>query len=340
MYPTLLFGDNLFSFSSTKESFADESWSGNLWHRTNVIAPIESPKNLDWIFEIEQEARKLGYFEEVKSYFAYQIINHLDTKKRNWIWRSIQDIPILIIDPKHYLSQLGVKIVNQYSYSFEIYGVKFQINRSDQKFNEFEEFLQELLSERVLIDSPLVDIEIAISNISEHYDVFPGIYDFNPKRILKLLDYKTPKKQIMNVVKLSSRLQSAFFELCDKDTINSTIEEFSYFEMDLFWPFSHFYSNLLIQSISKNRYFDEGDPRSINFIRELFSKAKTGLRHDVFGNYSFIPESKIEEIKSEKEIRMRASDVVSGIARMIYYSEGLKGIKNRFSYVFFNGRKI
>jgi len=340
MSPTLLFSNNLFSFSSTKESFADESWSGNLWHRTNVIAHIESPKDLSWMFEIEQEARKLGYFGEVKSYFAYQVINHFDTKRKNSIWRSIQDIPILLIDPKYYLSQLGVKIINQCSYSFEICGIKFQINRSDQRFNEYEEFLQELLSERILIDSPLPDIEIAIGNISQHYDLFPSMYEFNPKRILKLLDYKTPKRQVMNVVKLSTRLQSAFFELCDKNTINSTIEELSYFGEDLFWPFSHFYRNILIQSISKNRYFDEGDPKSINFIRELFSKPKTSLNRDVFGNYLFIPESKIEEIKSENDIRMRASDVVSGIARMIYYSEGLKGITNGFSCVFFNGRRI
>ena len=336
----LLFDDGLFSLDSPKESFADESWSGNLWYRTNVIAPIESPKDLSWLFEIEQEARKLGYLGEVKSYFAYQTINRLDIKRRNRIWRSIQDVPILIIDPKYYLRELGVKIINQYSYSFEIYGVKFQINRSDQEFKKYEELLQELLSERILIDSPLFNIEYAIRNISGHYGVFPGIYDFEPKRILKQLDFKKPKKQIINVAKLSSRLQVSFFELCDKDKRNSIIKEQSYFGMDLLWPLSYFYRNLLIQSISKNRYFDEGDPRSVRFIRELINRIKTGLTHDIFGEYLTIPETKIEEIKSEEDIRMRASDIISGIARMIYDSEGIRGLKNRFSCIFFNGRKI
>jgi hypothetical protein len=336
----LLFDDRLFSPVSPKESFADESSSRNLWYRTNVIAPIEYPTDLSWIFEIEKEARKLGYLGEVKSYFAYQIINHLDTQRRKNIWHSIQDVPVLIIDPKYYLKELGVKVINQYSYSFEIYGIKFQINRSDQMFKKYEEFLQELLSERILIDSPLPDIENAIINISECYDVFPGIYDFEPKKILKQLSFKTPKKQIINVVKLSSRLHVSFFELCDRDKINSLIKEQSYFEMHLLWPLSYFYRDLLIQSISKNRYFDEGNPKSIEFIKELSNKIKTGLRHNVFGNYLIIPDTKIEEIKSEEDIRMRASDVVSGIAKMIYGSEGLKGLKNRFSYIFFNGRKV
>lgn len=335
-----LFDDGLYSLDSPKESFADESWTGNLWYRTNVIAPIESPGEVSWLLEIEQEARKLGHLGEVKSYFAYQIINHLDIKRRNRIWRSIQDVPILIIDPKYYLKELGVNIVNIYSYSFEIHGVKFQINRSDQIFKKYEEFLQELLAERILIDSPLFDIEITIRNISEPYDVFPSMYDFEPKRILKQLDFKKPQKQILNVVKLSSRLHSAFFELCDRDTINSTIEELSYFGMDLLWPLSRFYKNLLIQTISRNRYFDEGDPKSIKFIRELFNRLKTDLRQDRFGKHLIIPETKIEEIKSEEDIRMRASDVISGIAKMIYNSEGIRGLKSRFSYIFFNGRKI
>jgi len=336
----LLFDDGLFSLDSPKESFADESWSGNLWYRTNVIAPIESPKDLSWLFEIEQEARKLGYLGEVKSYFAYQIIIHLDVKRRNRIWRLIQDVPILIIDPKYYLREFGIKIINQYSYSFEIYGVKFQINRSDQMFKKYEELLQELLSQRVLIDSLLPDLENAIRNISARYDVFPGIYDFEPKRILKQLNFKKPKKQIINVVKLSSRLHSAFIELGDRDSINSAMDGLSYFKMDLLFPLSHFYRDLLIKSISRNCYFDEGDTKSIEFIRGLINKVKTGLTHDIFGKYSAIPEAKIEEIKSEEDIRMRASDVISGIARMIYDSEGIRGLKNKFSYIFFNGRRI
>lgn len=342
----LLFDDGLFSLDRPKESFADESSSGNLWFRTNVIAPIESPKDLSWLFEIEQEARKLGYVGEVKSYFAHQIINHLDVTRRNRIWRSIQDVPILIIDPKYYLRELGVNIrpglnnINEYSYSFEIYGVKFQINRSDQLFKKYEEFLQELLSKRILIDSPLPDIENAIRNISEHYNVFPGIYDFEPKRILKQLNFKTPRKQIINVVKFSSRVHSAFFELCDRDAINSTVGGLSYFEMDLLFPLSYFYRDLLILSISRNRYFDVGDPKSTKFIRELFNKVKTGLSHDIFGKDLTIPETIVEEIKSEEDIRIRASDVISGIAERIHGSEGIRGLKKRFSYIFFNGRKI
>ena len=342
----LLFDNGLFTLDSPKESFADESSSGNLWYRTNVIAPIESPKDLSWLFEIEQEARKLGYVGEVKSYFAHQIINHLDVTKRNRIWRSIQDVPILIIDPKYYLRELGVNIrpglynINDYSYLFEICGLKFQINRSDQMFKGYEEFLQELLSKRILIDSPLPDIENAIRNISRGYDVFPGIYDFEPNGILQQLNFKTPRKQIINVVKFSSRVHSAFFELCDRDTINSTAGGLSYFEMDLLFPLSYFYRDLLILSISRNRYFDEGDPKSTRFIKELFNKVKTDLSHDIFGKDLTIPETIVEEIKSEEDIRIRASDVISGIAARIYDSEGIKGLKKRFSYIFFNGHKI
>jgi hypothetical protein len=75
-----------------EESFADESYWGHQWYRTEVIAHIRSSDDIDWIVQIECEAAKLGYYDEVKASFALRLIKRLDPKSQRRIWHAIQDI--------------------------------------------------------------------------------------------------------------------------------------------------------------------------------------------------------------------------------------------------------
>ncbi len=322
-----------------KESYADESWYGNRWYRTTVLAHIKFPQDLSWVHQLENEAKKLGSYEELKASFALKIIKRLEPKKQKKIWQALQNIPISIIDPRRYLKELRVMPLNGTCYQFENRGQKIRVNRYQKFFQDIEKLLQQHLSERILIDSPLANIELAIENISCSFEVFPSMYNFSPQDVLDSLGLKDPRKQIMNIPKLSLRLFSAFFELEDPASREETIDKISHFGMDMLWPMSLYYKELLLKSVISKRVFDEGDKKSIEFIRDLYKKIKAGLSHKIFGDNIILPDTRIEEIKSEKDIRLRASDIASGIARILYEAEGIEGLKRRFSCIFLMGKK-
>lgn len=323
-----------------RASFADESYYGRQWYRTTVLAHVKSSHDFSWIIQIESEARKLGFYGEVKASFALQIMKRLDSRSQKRIWHVIQKIPISIINPRYYLRKFGLRPMNEYCFQFEYKGKKFFINRADPFFQQFEKFIHQNIAEQILIDSPLPDIEIAIENVSESFDVFPSMRSFSPEKVLASYKAKDLKAQIMNVTELSLRLFSAFYELRDPDIRQEILDKISFYGMDFFWPISHFYRELLLQSVIHTRYFDEGHTKSVNFIRDLFSKVKSGLSHDIFGPQIIWPESKVEEVRSMADIRIRASDVIAGIARIIYDYYGVDGLRRRFKIVFINGKII
>ncbi len=323
-----------------RASFADESYYGRQWYRTTVLAHVKSSHDFGWIIQIESEARKLGFYGEVKASFALQIMKRLDSKSQKRIWNVIQEIPISIINPRYYLQKFGLRPMNEYCFQFEYKGKTFLINRANPFFQQFEKFIHQNIAEQILVDSPLPDIEIAIENVSESFEVFPSMQSFNAAQVLTSFKAKNLKAQIMNVTELSLRLFSAFYELSDPDIRQETLDRISFYGMDFFWPISHYYRDLLLQSVIYTRYFDEGHKKSVDFIRGLFSKVKSGLSHDIFGPQIIWPESKIEEVRSIEDIRIRASDVIAGIARIIHDYYGIEGLRRRFRIVFINGKII
>ena len=324
----------------TRASYADESYSGRQWYRTTVLAHVKATFDLSWILKIENEARKLGYIGEIKASFAFRIIKHMDIRSQKRIWSTIQDIPISIIDPRYYLKKIGIVPLNESCYQYLLYGKTILINKANPLFHEFEKFLHQSIAEQILIDSPLPDIENAINKISESFEVFHSMTDFEPRAILDGFKSKDAKKRMFNVAELSLRLFSAFYELGDPDVRQDTIDRISFYGMELFWPVSRFYKELLIQSITNTRYFDEGQRNTIEFIRTLLNKVRAGLSHDIFEPQIILPEPKIIEVRSVEDIRIRASDVVAGIARIIYDYSGLEGLKRIFRLIFLNGTFI
>jgi len=314
-----------------KRTFADESWGGNEWFRPIVLAHMSSDTDLYWFFELYK--RRKNKNGEFKANEARMILDSLDIRLKNKIWQSFQNVTIIIIDPKKYLSNPPIKIIN---------GGIIQlgdniINRSHPNYNSLRESLQDYLSKRILLDSPASDIDYSMRKISDYIDMYPLFdeRDFYTDLILQKINKKDPKKRVINTAKLSTRLHSAFFELKDPETKEETL--IKVLSGRRYFNPAYYYRELLYQSISPARFFDEGDRLSIKIIKELHEKINQGLQQ--FNKYT-LPSPKIIELDSKKDIRIQAADVAAGIARDIYERHGIKGLRDKFNYVFVNERKI
>jgi len=329
-------GNSIYCIKIMKNTFADESWRGNSWSCPIILAHVPSDNDLAWFFElIKRRQNKNG---ELKANEALRILNNLDIRQRSKIWQSLQNVIIIINDPKQYLSNLGIRILNGVIFQFEYQKKHIKITPQNESYNSFLKLLQDTLSRIILLDSPASDIYYSMSEISYCIDIYP-IFDeddFYPYLILEKMDKEDPRKRIINVKKLSARLHSAFFELKDPQTQEETLKKVLPEERRYFNP-SYYYSELLYQSISPARFFDEGDRLSIKIIKELQEKINQGLQQ--FNKYT-LPSPKIIELDSKKDIRIQAADVAAGIARDVYECHGIKGLRDKFNYVFVNERKI
>jgi len=324
-----------------KETFADESWRGNLWLRPTVLAHIASDKDLDWFFELVKitQAKNLN-LEELKSNVVIDILKELDPHVKNRIWQRLQNVIIIINDPKQYLSNWGIQIFNGDIFQIECEKGNIIINGLNPNYKSFVAFLQNYLSKRILFDSPASNIDYSMRRISYSIDIYPLFdeADFCPDLILKKMDKTDTRKRVINSAKLGVRLHSAFFELKDPETRDKILKN-DFQERRYFNP-AFYYLELLYQSISPARFFDKGDSLSIKIIKELQDMIKQVLENQMFNNRYILPSPKVEELDSKKDRRIQAADVAAGIARDIYERHGIKGLRDKFNYVFVNERKI
>lgn len=323
-----------------KETFADESWQGNFWLRPTVLAQISSDTDLHWFCELVKITQAKGLnLEELKSSVIIDLLKELDPHIKYKIWQGLQNVIIIINDPKQYLSKWGIKILNGSIFKIELEKGDIIINGLNPNYKYFIKLLQDLLSQKILFDSTASNIAYSIREISCFADVFPVDENyFDPDSILKIMDKKDPRKRIINSTKLSPRLSSAFFELKDPETKYKIFEN-SLQERRYFSP-AYYHLELLCRSISPARFFDEGDRLSISIIKRFQEVISQGLQHPIFNNRYTLSFPKVEELDSKKDIRIQAADVAAGIARNIYERYNIKGLRDRFDYIIFNGNKL
>jgi hypothetical protein len=152
------------------------------------------------------------------------------------------------------------------------------------------------------------------------------------------MNKKETKKKIINSTKLSLRFHSAFFELRDPETKNKVLEKIK--QKKPIFASAYYHYELLSQSLSYDRFFDEGHSQSITIIKNILDILIRAFKYQIFYDSTPVSPPKIIELDSKKDIRIQAADVAAGIARNIYETKGIKGLKERFNYIIFNGRKI
>jgi len=324
-----------------KSSFADESWSGNLWFRHMVLAHIFSNQDLDWFNQLLFCKSKKGLGSiEFKAHEAIKLLAEVDISIKNKIWQSLQDVIIIIIDPRYYLKMFGIEVFPNSVFKLKNEGNEISINRSNQSYSLLVELLQKYISEIILLDSPLSDIKFSIDEISSVFDVFPNTSFFSPENIMSLVQKNDYKKGILGAIELSLRFYSAFFELIDQGTKKSVGEELFQYGNDFLWIEPRYHLEILYKSISSNRFFDEGYTKSISIIKRCCENIKTGFKHPIFEYEFILPQVRIAELDSKENIRIQAADLAAGIARNIYENKGINILKEKFNYIVLNGEKI
>jgi hypothetical protein len=159
---------------------------------------------------------------------------------------------------------------------------------------------------------------------------------FIPEKILDLVSKKDTRKDIINTVKLSARLCSAFFELIDPKAKRRIIEQLMDYGSDYLFIVPEFNRHLLVQAVTNDRFFDEGHNPSVELIKKCFDQIGNAL-DAVSESGEMQAIGSISVLDSKDSIMIQACDFAAGIARRIYQEEGLAGLKARFEVVVFNG---
>jgi hypothetical protein len=315
-----------------KETYADEGWRTNYWHRSHILAQIKNNQNLDWFYRLLRIIQKSSPGEkEYKSDAAVNKLSTLDRENQKIIWNTLQDVMIVIVEPKSYIKELGVEITEDYSYVVRLKGEGFTISRNDRGiYNAYDDLLKNTISDLVLVHSPIFSVGSSMSQLA----ILPRREDFfSPENVLSMINQKDSKKKVIGAIKVASRLFTAFFEVIDPDTRKRIVAEM--IEYEPIWAASPFHSLLLKEALSSDRYFDEGDTQSIEIIKRCVQEVESSLQY--LYDEDSLPHPMIAEVDSEQSPYIQAADWATGIARDIYEKGGIDGVKKKFKYIIYNG---
>jgi hypothetical protein len=320
-----------------EDTFADESFATRSWAEHVVLAHINFSQNLDWFFQLMFNLRQQYPGEaEFKADSAIKLLDRLDIHLKAKIWRTLQDTIIIVQDPQEYLKGSGVSILRDESLRFEYKGHSFVVDKSHKDYPQINENLQRRLTEIIIDSSPIYRIGFSLNELPLHPHI--GNY-FTPENILGLIGKKDSRKDVINTIKLSARLCSAFYELIDPEAKRRIIEQFVEYELDYLVVMPSFHKQLLKQAVTHNRFFDEGHTPSVQLIKQCFEQIGCCLESSYEDEESQVIGS-VKELDSKHSIMLQACDFAAGIARKVYKTEGLKGLKDNFKSVIFNGSII
>lgn len=317
------------------ETYADEGWRTNYWHRCHFLGQIRDDQNLDWYYRLLSLIQKSSPAEkEYKSHIAVNTLNSLDREGQKSIWNTLQEMMIVILEPRCYLKELGVEIGSDSSYVVRLHGIQFKISQSEHDtFIYFDNLLKDTISNLILVSSPIMDVGGALSQLS----VAPRREDFfTPENILLLIKHGDSKKKVMGAIKLTARMFVTFFEVIDPETRKQLLEEM--IDFGPYWDASPFHRALLARALSVNRHFDDGDTQSIKIMKACVEEVESSLKY--YYDEDTLPHPVIDEIRSETSPFTMAADWAAGIAQDLFEKDGIRGVKLKCRYVIHNGKMM
>jgi len=326
-----------FDVGNMKATFVDESFrKSDFWFIPIIVAQINFNQVLDWFYELLFKLKQIyPDAEKLKANKAIELLYKLDIRTQNKIWNSLQDTIIAIADPIEYIKKLGIEVLPNADFKIRYKGRGMLINRDHESYSFLNSKLQKYLAKLILKDSPLLEINFSLNNIS----LLPPIENFfTIENFLSLIDKNDSRKEIMGTVKLTARMCSTFFDLIDPEEKRRTMEQLFQYESDFIWAVPEYHRELLRKSISTHRFFHEGHSPSVSIIKKCFDNIETKLNYHT--DDIIIPKGIVAELHFKDNIEMWAVDWASGIARNIYENEDIEGLRRRFKYIILNGKII
>lgn len=313
------------------ESYLDESARRAGWDQPQISAHVTKQNDIGWYFTLHHEATRQGYTKEIKSSKAENILRRFfNRESQRRFWDRISEIPLIVIDPRKYLELIGLYQIDRDHYEFVRALPGIPIHKDDPKLQSLGHHILKLM----LCDSPLLAIEHAVVR-SEIILTYPE-FEINIDPIIERMG-KGVAQQEINIPKLAGRLESAFIEMKDPESLERILDHLYHLDPTLILP-EDYYRESLLACISPTRYFDEGHSMSAKYVRDLYMDVYQRIE-DPFHCRAFPRTTpQIIEIDSIDSAYMRVSDIVEGIARRIYEREGLDGLRKRFRLVILNGK--
>jgi hypothetical protein len=92
-----------------------------------------------------------------------------------------------------------------------------------------------------------------------------------------------------------------------------------------------------LRSIADSRAFDRGESDALDFVKEQRSQVLAESRLFPWG---ILQQKELAELDSADSREIQAADIAAGIARELWYREGLVNLVRHFDYVLLNGMRL
>jgi hypothetical protein len=314
-------------------SYADESWASNFFLTPIILAHIRFDQPLEWFYELLSKLNNTYGKIEHKAYKALEILESLPEYEKRKVWKTLAKTIIVVQDPRLVVRESGIIFMEDGSIKYKYEGKQYVIQRGNADYNVFFKLIIEYLNKHFFVLSPISNINTYLGLLSMSR---PSIKLITPDNISETFS-KADRKSIINTLKITVRMASAFFEVIENNQLNDITNFINENKEVIFNILPAYVVNNLKNIISYSRYFDKGHTMSVEAIKKVFNIINNSLTYDLEEGFKV---GRVEELDSKESYHIQACDWAAGIARRIYEKEGIEGLKSKFDFVVFNGKII
>jgi hypothetical protein len=306
-------------------TFADESFRIGDPDGLVVLAQLPEWVNVDWQHDL---MRKYGH--ELKWSKLLGRWRDLSADLRNAIVRCLREALITITNPAIYHADFE-RIVSAVTSRPPIsWPVTFR--------NFVKEHRVAYEKERILLDSPAVDIQLFLEDDGVVLGPIGGVEgNYDSARSI-VTDLATSLKSPESVRFFGARSAAAFVSLVDPSERSTAIAESS--ADGRFFDGDRIVSNILARNEQTERVFDDGNQPSVLAIVDLKNSVRRRLAAT---GLVVLPDDLSPGVIEQSSLTsplLQAADFAGGYARDVYLELGLQAVCEEFRAVVLNGSMV
>jgi hypothetical protein len=319
-------------------SFTDGTSLPRVGCKVSIQAQILSEGPMPWFRVV---ARRIpDHWGEPKSILGVNVFFSMSERERREILRTLRRVRIHITDPRTYYDALESALKPILVPGMTVRNFLSRLD-GQPHIRRIQEIGRQYITEDIVRDSPgerfkrqneLLDCLSGL-RIASWSPIPPELRGMvAPPKPRRTPDVSRFEKQASNMVNQAAiavaKSASVFSEALDMvtDAINET-------------PASAraLAAISTLHSISESRAFDRGESDALDFVREQRSQV---LAESRLFPWSMFQQKELAELDSADSREIQAADIAAGIARELWYREGLVNLVRHFDYVLLNGMRL